>query len=985
MNIIGKLLNIKNMLGLTNESDKNKTEINTKDSFNFDNISNSNINQLVNAGIINKSVNFHIHDSDNNDEEISTEIKKKVKDIGKYFENAKYQTAIDKYNTLMVETLGKSLTDDDKYQIFNGLLNCYVNLNDDEKIERYINKIKALKNITDKHKFYFLSAVYFFNKQDYDKAHEEICKSIKINSEYLKGIALKYYIESVMRTIDYKTALDSLINENNELLIGVGNKKDEAYVFSILGYISLSFQQYENSIMFFEKADDKLPSYVTKSNIAISCFYKAIEKSSGEYINPNDVSYRTLREANILFEKLFNIDDVEIRENIRKLISPYYYKTLYLLNKHDQIDIIFDEIKGYYNSSELYRLKIYTEITQGKINPDTVEKVPVEDQQWVDFAELMEKREYEKLIEKLSPIVWDLKWEEGRYHGILLNAYLFINLEKFVTHIKELRDRKLSSDIINLMEGLYYEKIGDLEKAEEAIKGIVEVNDSYVFYEELVSFYIRNNLIEKCDSLYDYLLSNKNLIEQNKEEFYYWYFVYLIRYNKLLKAVEKFKNIKEEDMIALDYLKIETEIQYLVGNYSCSAAQFRELYEKTSNLTYLFNCAVSYFRCNRLDKSEEAVMLLLRNRYQEEESLYMIYSNIELLKGNIDKSLEYAYKAKSIADKNPYSPVHPFYVQKSIRCGKDPSYVSEYASKYPQNQQWLKHIKAIEVDEDGNEKLSQEMIDFLDSQKNSFNNIISNYRTHNIGLTILAKYQGRTIPEVFDWREIYNIDAFISSGNIQEVNDGVEIFDKEIIIDSIGLFILSEIDCLDLLESLDKVYITYSTINDLQKTILNIEKQEIREILDYIKKAINVHIIFPEPDIRIRINEKYLQAFEEYQIDSLAFSYANDINYVSCEPLLNKFVDGYTTHTINLISFFRALALNNVITKKELSQIVINLKKNKFSFVNFDAQDIYNIAESNNFELDENLKMFFRLEGNNLMSFINVYIHFFRLIYNNLE
>lgn len=944
--------------------------------------------------IINVQININSNDltKENAQGSEESEIARRIKAIEKLQEENKYFSAIEAYDRLLNDYNGQDISIDDRFLILNGKFNCYINLNDDESVKVFMQKIYELGTVAEIHRFHFLCSIYYLNKRDLDKSYLEIRKAVEHKPDYFRGASLKVFVESDMRTIDYETALCSLIDENENPILGDGKLRDNSYAYNLLGYISLSFKKNDEAIKFFKKSHELTPSKSLEAQIGIAHFQKAVEKSNGIYIRQKDVDFIELNKAISMFNELYFVEDAEVRRSIRIQISSFYFRSLFLANNYRKVNNIFEEMKEYCPNerTELYRIKALSEAMEGPVNAETLKELSVEDKEWIKFVDLMNTGKSASVIEELEPVIWSNHREEERYHGMLLHAYLENDeLKKFVKHFREYKKVGKVFETVSLMEGLYYEKIGDLETAERIIKDIALDNSDYLLYEELILFYERNALNDQLEALYDDLFTNKkHIIEPRIDKFYYKCFLFLFRTKRIVKALELFNTVNSDDLGEINYKKISAEIKFLIGDYINSALEYESLHKETNDLEDVFSSLIAYLAYNNTEKAEEMAKLLIERDYRKKVTLYSVYSNIEILKGDIDRAYEYAKIAKDIDKENPDSNAHPFYIQRSIRCNKDEgkAYIHEYAYKYPEHREWLKGYKALEVDEEGNEKLSEEIIDVLETMKMQFNEYVNSYKNRSIGITTLAKVYGQTLPEIVNWRYWYGIKVKITSGDINEVNEEVNAFEKKIVIDAFGLYILAEIDYLSLLRQFDSVYITYSTIASLQQTLMHNENSKVREILSFIDESINLEIVNADYKLSKELSENIDVIFEKNQVESVAFSFTTGIPYIYSDPFVKGYYASYNIKFINFVAFFRASVINGILDRESLSDVVLNLKRNKYDFINFDALDIYNIALKADFEVTDDTLLFFTLEkGNDFPSFIGVYSRFLNMIYNQID
>lgn len=920
-------------------------------------------------------------------------IAKKVKEIEKLQEKHKFKSAIQEYENLIIDYFGEETDVNDKFLILNALLTCFVNLHEEDNVAKYISKIKDLRNPKEIYRFHYMCSIFYLNKRDLAKSREEVCRAVELKPDYFKALCLKVFVECNLNNSDYDTTVKSLLDENEVPILGSKNDKDNSYVYDILGYISQSYKRYDEAIKFFSKSKDLIPSKSTECQIAIAHFNKAIENSlDGSLIRQKDVDFEELKKALSIFDELYMADDPEVNEYIKMIITPFYFRSLFLTNNFVKFEKVFDDIKAYSRSekAEIYRIKALSELKNGTVNKDTVEKLDQRDKEWLHFIELMEVKNYKQVIDELSPFVWTKYKDDDRYIGMLLFAFLYYDdITSYRKFFKEFSNLGRQSDLVALTEGIYYEKTGDIDKAQKIIRDLSSINNDFLTYFELIYFYERNNKIIELEQLYEDLTQNKkDIIEHCKYEFYRRYFGFLFKNNYVGKAIDVFSSIKPDDMEEAEYLRVSAELAFLTEDLKRSAIEYEKLYDMTKSLQDLYNSLTAHLGYNNLSKAEEQIKILLNNNYNNQDSLYAMYSNIELLKGNADRSYDYAKKVKELEKDKPLSNAHPFYLQKSIRCNKDEgkSYIYEYAYNYPNHKHWYKSFKGLETDEQGNERLSQEAIDLFNSIKQQFDKVLSLYKNSSFGITTIARGYGQTLPQILDWRYLYNIKVSITSGNIVEVNQEEKSFNTQIVIDALGLYILAEIGFLGILGKLDKVYITYSTIGYLQQCLLEIEKPLVRDILKYIDESLNIELISSDYKISTELNKNMDKAFEKNQIDSAVFSYIKGVPYIYSDFLFKPCMGDYSNKFMSVVALLRSMFFNKIIDQATLTNAILNLKKQKYDFISFTASDIYFIAQKNNFNITDDIREFFKLEKNyDFPSFAGVYIEFFRMIYGKIE
>ncbi|WP_410720266.1 hypothetical protein [Brevibacillus sp. SIMBA_076] len=104
-------------------------------------------------------------------DEIKIALKEKIYPIEELISDGKNQLAIEKYEELIGSSDFKFYSKDERFLIYNGLLNCHINNDADETTIKYwANKIEALgEDIKEIHRYYYLLSIWHYNKRELEK------------------------------------------------------------------------------------------------------------------------------------------------------------------------------------------------------------------------------------------------------------------------------------------------------------------------------------------------------------------------------------------------------------------------------------------------------------------------------------------------------------------------------------------------------------------------------------------------------------------------------------------------------------------------------------------------------------------------------------------------------------------------------------------------------------------------------------------------
>lgn len=875
-------------------------------------------------------------------DDISTITSSKILPIENLIEQGYTDRAINEYKDLIEENVDSNLSKNDKFAIFNGLLNCYINLNDEENVEKYISKIEDLGNVKELHKFCYLQAIYYFNNQDFKKAEFFNDKARAFNEEYLNAILLENIINLVNNKIEYEEAKNNVVLHPK--FIG-GTIKEVSQMKSTLGVFAIHCSKYSEAITYFNEAHDLVCTPQRELMIGISYYYLACgEKNDENTINLGDIDYESLNSAIEIFNKLYKNSELEIKKTLYKQLIPFYFSCLELTQQPKEIIQISSEANAFLDddNDELMRTKAMAQISLGNYDEETIQNFDKSEQFRFELLHLYEKGEYPKIVTKLRPLVNDDYSHDWHLHYIYLDSLLQINLfDGFIEQYKITIATEPSNEMIKILLIAYFEKKSDLPKANSILIEILDSTKTPFVVLFGLKYFERNNEEVELGKLFEkinkkgYKFLPLDMSEINKMNFFYF-----LR-NDTLDKVYDFYNSFKNLPVDIPSTKMSIEYFQLRGDVFSMGVEFEKLYKLTQNPEYYLNSAICYFRANNLEKVESILLFLGANKLIENSTFYMLYSDLSLLQSDLEGAFEYAKKAKELDESNPNAISHMFYANRSLRCNRIEeliTHIPNYVINYPNNG-WVKAMTITEESENGETKLTEEAEEFFKSNNEVYENIYSAYINHQIGLSSYIKFSGINLSQVFDQKNYLRLKVKITSGYMEEVNENLALINDVILIDSISFYILAESNLLSLLDEFKTIYITYSTITFLQNVISNVESTIIREIFEYIKNSMSIQYV--PVDLNSIIEFKNKEAYLEETIHCASYSFANKIPFFNVDFTLKNELEGKGENLVNVVALLRSLKNSN---KKVVSDAIYKLIENGYVFINFTAQDLCNLA-----------------------------------------
>lgn len=922
----------------------------------------------------------NIYINNKSDENITkVSLRNELARIKKIPNNSHSLVALDEYKKLILLNPRGSITDDEYYKILLNILYIHLNRNEIEEVNLYLEQIEAL-GYKYKKELIIAKAIMNFNETNFSLAYELI-KDIDIKKDESLEYMLKKSLECINNIISYDEYKMCVLNEKNDLIL-LNEEFESANLYTIIAYTAKAIKEYDDLIYFSLKAYEISNEVEYKLKLAYSYYYYGIKDSiNGNLVTQDRINYQKIIEAKNLAYEVVEYSKLHTEELLYESAIDLYINTLSILGEVGKVINSITRL-GFFKKNESFleienRLKyIYEDSTN-----ETIDSISESDIFLKNILKLLKEKEYITVISMIEPKCWNKYIDDYKFHCILLECYLENDeLCKFINHLKRIEDLEVESNLIIKTKAKYYLHINENCKAEKLLLESINKYRDPESYLLLLKLYNKANLNDKFESFINNILQvDRFVLDVMYKEIYRMYFEFLYKNNNYIKAKEILNDCEEDRYGTENYLKESCNINSKLGNYIISAEALENLYECTKRSEYLFDAACEYLRGNKLSIAKKILLKLEKQSVDYIEKIYVLLSNIEVLNGDLDKAYTYASKAKEKVIDIPKSEIHNFYVSRSLRCNRtDDSvrHMTSFMESYPKINTWVKAIKVTENDENGNEVLAREIKDFIKENSESFNTIIDLLRNKRIGISNIC-YRGKYyINEVFQWRNIYRINININSGNTEKLNNELQYNCDNIMLDIIGLYVLADIDELEILKSFKYVYITMSTIEYINHMLLRNEDSNLRNILKFIDTNLNIKIVGINNKNYSCINEEINNLFDDYILDTLIYSKINNITYCYGESIIDlcaKF-DGYTGISI--------VALINNLEDEIKARIIGKLKINKYDFINFNYKDMYIVAKNNNFIIDKEIESLFEVDkSGDINTFIIQYIIFISAIY----
>jgi len=200
----------------------------------------------------------------------------------------------------------------------------------------------------------------------------------------------------------------------------------------------------------------------------------------------------------------------------------------------------------------------------------------------------------------------------------------------------------------------------------------------------------------------------------------------------------------------------------------------------------------------------------------------------------------------------------------------------------------------------------------------------------------------------------------------------------KITLDSLSLYFLEVLGCLELLRNCDSVYIDFKTVSALTSDLLKNEDNRIRRIFNFLHSSTNIVYVFPSKDskeviLKFIVDEERMQAFS-CLLNACAVAHDNNVPLVYLDAITQPIAMVTKTQTISLLNFILAAFNNGWITADERVRILISMSTHGFEFLCLCSEDLYDILKTNNFKVDETNEKLFEIPIiAEALSYVSVY------------
>lgn len=795
------------------------------------------------------------------------------------------------------------------------------------------------------------------------------------------------YLQTFIALLNRSEA-DNVLNRIETRSEGLFKKDELEKIYEYKALIEQFSGKYNQAIEDFtvamEYGYDKL---LAQYNIAIVYYSIAVDGAGSSFTLSPKVEWNSLRKCySSLSDMLSNMPNDDIRDLLMPEILRIYLNCCMLLQEENSIyDKSDAEQFVWLLDYETIRSFIFSCPSSVIEERKYYEKLNSSDYILWKLNQSIQKEEYIQAENTATDGLKENKFLHPELaYDALLQVSLFQNdVDKYLKYRNEMISNGIMVPNYQMMEVCCLELSGKLSEATNMLGTLLDNIQDFSDFENAIRFYRRNNQDDDAIGVIQRIISLKkegkiHIVHPN--EFCRSVFGFLLEndFDLCCKFVEEMQSEKLNRELDL---QVNLNIALKKNDFPRIAELSEKLYSLTKKAGHLLNSATAYLQYGNLDKSSEKLnQLIYQNLNQDERWGYnSLYSEIEFLRGNNDKAFKYAQVSHEDNMDRPKHPSHQHYFTVATRCGHIDEGLQaslEFKHENPIAVKYVKEIPSLTRDEEGNETLSEEFLNFIEEQRQIVVNWKKNYHERTLGLYQIAdKDNGNYENLILQILSQNDSKISIFGGDISILNQEKECLKKNegITIDVLSLIVLAHFDLLGLLDNFKKIYLGYSSFLFLQQAyFVNGEITETyRKVYDWIKNDNNC-IKCADGPIDPYKNVKNI--FPEHLLGAINLANETDTPLLYADYVESKFlrIDNITQTKIPEL-----VSINAIVTTMEdetTSRTIRYDLMESTTFINFNAGDILFWIKKNNGVNKDSLQRFLTCDSTvDVESFASVY------------
>lgn len=900
--------------------------------------------------------------------ESTQEFKANILPIEKLISDGKTKIAIDKFKELLDSEDFNKYSIDEKFLVYNGIFNCLINNQaDSSEIRKWSEKIEALGDVKEIHRYYYLKAIWKYNNKDYKIAKKFIDQAIKAKPEYINALSCDYLIKLSNLEITFEEAKDGL----GALLKKPDLKATEiATIYGFLGDVAFNSRKYDMAKDYYKESNDYSQSLSKEIGYAICIYHTSIkELKPDNRVDFQNIEFSILNKSKILLEEIYSVNEKESLDAVAKMAFPYLFNIYSLTGEFDKTIAIFEKCKQSidYKNKDVVRLIVQAQV----INKEYDEQlfVYLDEYDSIKYKSIYYERceEFEKAYDLILPAVEGKNSEDKALQLTLLNCLQELDrFEDYMFYFKKFMKKEVNEvHWLNYIE--YQDKKGEKELVVSELSKLKNILSNAFVIHRYLHLLIKYDLNDELDDFFDNVdRGNYPIIDTNKSYLIYQKMIYFLKKGSHEKYYSLYEKLNIDELTPVDRWVLTVNYYTCKGDLSKCGESYFELYKVGSNQNDLLKAIQLKINTNEIPLAEYYLKYMIPEELEKPEFYYMFSAIVLKERGKLDEAFAKLDKYKEHVE-DIDSPYHQFYSGFNMTNGRIEEavkYMVKYHEKNP-NPTWFKTIQHSE-NETGGDLIKK--IEELVGGREDLSEINYFFNAGVIGISVYEKLTGKRIEEmILDPRYPFT-KLHICKGDVKSATKAVEKLEGKVLVDVATLNILAEAEGLHLLSYFDEVLICYESIAMLKHKETDLIRNKAGEILKFITESLFVKEL--PIDIGIKIEGRVTSILPQDTLDCIALSNKMGIPFLNSEISVYREFDSTFMIDINVLFFYFKNKRYELLD--EYAIIKKKLRKLKFEFISFDRDDILSVYKQEGFE---GIKPFIRMDKNSdYNSFLRVYI-----------
>jgi hypothetical protein len=899
------------------------------------------------------------------DKDLTQEIKDAIANINSLINKHDYKSALKKCNDIFYDKALKfSETERSTVgELYLTMASCHNYLSEFDNAFEFIKKFE--ENFSKTTKYYSAKAIILFNSGNVDDAvlllDEILPTETYSNSKLLQLLACSCFGVK-KRLLSDRSAIDYLAEKFTEEEVQKLDKSLKTFYEETLSLLSLVDKNYDTVIELYKTSKEQ--GIMLKINYIRALFEKKVGSSG---LGPllilslaTDIDFRSL---DCLYKEIVRVG-AEVNQNDHYVWERCIGEIIYYCEWHlgkvwqkpdfgEELNWKSEEIK-----SELIKAGTLTEYdidalqsAQAAIkdnNADEIIKVFWSDKKiserlltevegWLLIAAFQKNEESEDNIHVLSDI---------------LNFY-------------EEHGNSLTCRIMNVM--CKYSVAGKEDK-EDYIKQLFELSEvcqsPYNIW-NIVFFLTKNKYYSQALNIIELTFQEKRFMFDIISELWYYYYKLLLE-EKAYSELCSFADYLPENMPSENgYHEILVSISLLKGDLTSAKKSARKLLrlnpERKSDL--LMSIAAWDLYAYNLDDFDRVIEELskIETREKEKIQIEILKSHSSLLKCDSKLALEQAQLAKELAKDLPASPAHQNLARVCMKTGDhSKSGIAEYVQQYPTRNDWVKTIH-INLEEG---VIPKELEELAQQATQSESDNKKQYKAGK-GVSVFMSelnWSYRDVKRNFGfWR--------ISNGDNEQFRGELSCNTNQIVVDHLSLYLLSDIDALEVLNSASKILISYSTVRALVESYFKDMSNDplILKILGFIKNSEKISIMAcKNPFADESLSPIYVDCSHKGKmllslIDSIILAKENRSTYIFGDINAQHLNHVYKSETMSVFGYIKKLYTENKLSEMQYTAFLESIIMGRWDYLNINSRDLYLLFKKNDYLINDFTREIFRI------------------------